>query len=207
MIYSRALELAERFKSYLEPACSRIEIVGSVKRADKREVHDIEYLVILNGKHPRPEFGRPKEVHTTMLSKILADLEYQDLIRPAGNKADGDKLKRRAIKDTGEVNEFCMEIFIVNEKTWGIQNVIRTGPGLFSHRFVTPENIVFYDPDTQQSWNGFLPKRYKYVKGETSIMEGNKVLDLPEEKDVIALLGHGWIAPNERREFSLRPKP
>lgn len=142
MIYSQALLLAEKLKALLEPACSRIEIVGSVKRADKREVHDIEFLAILNGKHPRPEFGKPKDVHTTMLGKILADLEYADVIRQASNKADGDKLKRRAIIGTGEMNEFCMEIFIVTPQTWGIQNVIRTGPGLFSHRFVTPDRIV-----------------------------------------------------------------
>lgn len=206
MIYPQALELAEKFCDLLAPACSRIEIVGSLKRGDKRDVHDIEFLVILNGKRPVPEFGRPKNVYLTMLDKILADLEYQDLIRQAANKANGDKLKRRAIRGTGEINEFCMEIFIVNEKTWGIQNMIRTGPGLFSHRFVTPENIFFYDPDTNRKWNGFLQKKYKYIKGETAITEDGKILDLPEEKDVIALLGKGWIPPNERREFSLREK-
>lgn len=35
MLLSRALEIAEQYKSTLESACSRIEIVGSVKRGGK----------------------------------------------------------------------------------------------------------------------------------------------------------------------------
>lgn len=203
MNFSRAMQIAQEMYEYLLPACDRLEIVGSLKRADSVDVHDIEFLMILNGKHPRPEFGRPKEVYKTMLDKILADLQYQDILKTPFNPADGDKLKRRAIANTGELNQFCVEMFIVTPKTWGIQNVIRTGPGLFSHRYVMNKGNFFVENDVR--YEGFLPKKYTYIRGETIIKEGDKVLDLPEEIDAIELLGHGWIAPGKRKQFALQP--
>lgn len=56
MEYQKALEYAELFKERLAPACIRIEIVGSVKRADKQDVHDIEILLIPKDERPVPVF-------------------------------------------------------------------------------------------------------------------------------------------------------
>lgn len=47
-----ATQFAKDFLEKLMPACIRGEIVGSVKRADKPEVHDIELLLIAKTKNP-----------------------------------------------------------------------------------------------------------------------------------------------------------
>lgn len=202
MDLSRARTIAEQYKNTLESACSRIEIVGSVKRGDKPEVHDIEILMILNGKAPRPIFGmNPKSLQPTMLDQLLYDLQQSGILRTPVRKADGERYKKFAIVSESQLNEFCLDLFIVTERTWGIQNVIRTGPSLFSHCFVTPLGMPCTDHQTGKRYRGLLPLKYQYIKGETKIMEGDRELDLPEERDAIELLGLGWIEPKNRKNY------
>jgi DNA polymerase/3'-5' exonuclease PolX len=199
------LELAKHFANdflqKLMPACVRGEIVGSVKRADKPEVHDIEILLIAKDEKPVPEFGKPQAIYTSKLQKVLADLEYGGYLRQAARKADGDRYKKRAIIGSGELNEFCLDLFIVSPETWGLQNVIRTGPSLFSHAFVTNQNQQILDRATGSKYAGLLPNHLEYIRGETVIKnrKTGEVLLLPEEQDAIAVLGHGWIEPAQRR--------
>lgn len=195
-----AIITANEFMAYLAPACARIEIVGGVKRQDAREVHDIELLMILNGQHPRPEFG-DKVIHKTMLDKILYDLKDVGRLRDPLKRANGEKYKKFAIVDTGALNEFCLDLFIVNESTWGIQNVIRTGPKFFAHSYVTPQGVKWVDRESGQRGYGLLPEIYQYVRGETCIMAGDVRMNLPDEEDAIALLGYGWIEPGKRRNY------
>lgn len=210
MEYYAALEIAKMFEKRLFPVCVRIEIVGSVKRHDKPEVHDIEILLIPKNERPVPEFGKPNQVYKTALDKLLADLEYDGLIKQASDKKDGERYKKRVIRNTGELGEFCLDLFIVNRVTWGLQNVIRTGPSLFSHRFVTNKNVGFWDKKTQRKWMGFLPTEYQYVRAKDSpdklshIKKGDEFLAIPEERDAIELLGHGWIPPNERTAWAIK---
>jgi DNA polymerase/3'-5' exonuclease PolX len=183
MRFVTAKELAERLARLIDPGCVRLEIVGSVKRADKNEVHDIEFLVIANEKTPRPEFGQ-KVLHKTMLDKLLYELCLNGVLKFIKG---GDKYKQYAIVEAQTINPFCLELWIVNPSTWGIQNVIRTGPKEFSHRFVTPKSI-----------GGLLPDDCQYIRGETRIERNGQSLSLPEEKDAIELIGRGWIAPKDR---------
>lgn len=209
MEYAKALTYANDFYSLLLPACEALEIVGSVKRNDKPEVHDIEYLAILKNQRPVPEFGKPNQIYKTILEKILSEMEYNGLVRQAMVKRDGERLKKRAIIGTGEVNEFCFEIYIVTLGTWGIQNVIRTGPSLFSHRFVTNQRFGFWDEKTQRRYTGLLPNDLTYVKGEPNkgtysyIKRGEERLALPTELDAIEVLGLGWIPPCDRGKVAL----
>ncbi len=200
MNYPQALSIAEQYQELLRPACERIEIVGSVKRADKPDVHDLEILLILKSGHPRPEFGS-KVVYLTHLDQILARLQATKMLREPLKKANGEKYKKFAICKYSEVNDFCLDLFIVRPETWGVQNVIRTGPRIFSHCFVTNQGMTAFDRETGMSYEGLLPVEYTYVRGETKIMRGEEVLSLPEEGDAIALLGHGWIEPKDRRKF------
>ncbi len=186
MEYIKAKYLADKFYELIKPACVRIEIVGSVKRADKLDVHDIEYLVIANDRTPRPDFGQ-KVVFKTMLDKVLHELCEQGLLKFVKG---GEKLKQYSILEADTLNPFHMELYIVRPETWGIQNVIRTGPSEFSHRFVT-----------NKAYGGLLPDDCEYIRGETQIKRQGKVLDLPEEADVIGLLGLGWIEPKHRHRL------
>lgn len=197
------------FRTKLSPFCERIEVVGSVKRNDKPEVHDIEILLIQKQGYPIPEFGKPN-IYTNWIEKAMADLEYEGLLRQATKKADGDRYKKRAIIGTGELNEFCLDIFVVTKTTWGLQNLIRTGPSLFSHRAVTNRNAIAFDRETGNKYSGFLPNDLKYIRAKDApdklsrVMRGTEVLKLPEERDAIEMLGFGCIPPNERRAWSLR---
>ena len=200
MEYKQALAVANQYLELLRPASERIEIVGSVKRADKLDVHDIEILMIPKPGHPRPEFGS-KVIYKTHLDQILDRLQATRLLRQPLRKANGEKYKKFAIVKYSEPNEFCLDIFIVRAETWGLQNVIRTGPSIFSHCFVTNQGQTAFVRETGKSYKGLLPVEYQYVRGETKIMRGEEVLSLPEESDAIALLGHGWIEPAKRRQY------
>lgn len=200
MIYTEAKTLAEKLARIVITGCHRLEIVGSVKRADKAECHDIEFLVIANEKTPRPEFGQ-KVIHKTMLDKVLHEMCQDGLLKFVKGK---DRLKQYEIVEAGTVNPFHLELWIVRPETWGIQNVIRTGPSLFSHRFVTNKSSTCFVRETGRTWKGLLPDQYTYVRGETKILQGETALSLPEEADALALLGLGWIEPKDRRHIAAR---
>jgi len=193
MIWEEAKQHADKLLKLIEPGCLRAEIVGGVKRHDKPECHDIEILVIANEKTPRPEFGQ-KVIHRTMLDKVMYEICQAGTLRFLEGK---DRLRKYAILDVRTIEPFKLELYIVKPETWGIQNVIRTGPSLFSHRFVTnKKRTVFHDGE---QYPGLLPDEYTYIRGETKIMRGAETLSLPEEGDALGLLGLGWIAPNARR--------
>ncbi len=202
MLLQKAQQITSKLFDIFAPVCERLEVVGGVKR-EKKDVHDVEFLMILKEGRPLPEFGKPKNIYQTHLDQLLADMEYEGILRQASDKKDGARYKKRALIGTGELNEFCVDLFIVTEKTWGIQNVIRTGPALFSHRFVTNRDKKFYSYELKREFYGFLPNDLEYVRGETVIERGGVVLDLPSEKDVIELLGVGWIPWTERASFAL----
>ena len=203
MELQKAQQITSKLFDIFAPICKRIEWVGGVKR-EKKDVHDIEFLMILKEGRPLPEFGKPKNLYETHLDKLLADMEYDGILRQASDKKDGGRYKKRALIGTGELNEFCVDLFIVNEKTWGIQNVIRTGPALFSHRFVENRSKKIYSRELGREFWGFLPNDLEYIRGETEIRRGGVALNLPWESDVINLLGVGWIEWNKRADFALR---
>lgn len=205
MEWSDANKLANSLLEKLKPGCLRIEVVGSVKRHDRDECGDIEILCIVDPKAPRPEFGF-KEVFKNGLEKVIRRLEQDGILGTpvVKKKADGDKLKRRSIlkrNSIGQFGEFCLELFIVRPETWAIQNVIRTGPRMFSHAFVSPKGMTLYDVGSGKNFHGLLPKEYQYVSGETIIKRGEQILDLKEERDAIELLGLGYIEPRDRWRY------
>lgn len=212
MNYDNARTLAEKYLSLISPVCIRAEIVGSTKRMKPEDIHDIEILLIQKPGNPLPEFGRPKNIYKTHLDKLLADMEYNGLIRQAADKKDGDKLKKRAIIGGDNLNEFCIEFYIVTPATWGLQNLIRTGNAWFSHRCVTNKNVMAWNRETGAKMPGFLPNDLRYVKGkdlesgESCIKRGEEILALPEEQDVINLIFGKWIEPKDRAAYAERMK-
>lgn len=206
MIFENALEHANKILDIIRPTCERVELVGSLKRADKHEVGDIEFLLIPKDQRPVATFGRPKEVFGSIFEKALYDMEGEGMLKQSAvKKCDGPKQKRRAIVGVGGINEFCVEFFIVNPKTWGVLNVIRTGPALFSHRYVTNKRTALIVKEMNgEEFRGLLPNHLEWVRGEASIKHNGRILDLPEETDAIDILGLGWIAPADRGRVALR---
>lgn len=196
MLLSDALPLAEKYLSLLSPGCVRIETVGSVKRQDSFEVHDLEFLIIPDENRAPLEFG--KKIPQINFYKVLNDLESRGLLRFVKGAS---RQRQYQLTEVNSLNPFILELWIVNPLTWGIQNVIRTGPTLFSHCYVMNRSLTYWDEKTNRRYRGLLPDDLKYIRGETKIMSGDAVLSLPEEKDALALIGHGWVEPKKRREL------
>jgi len=168
MDYAKAYDLSRHFLKLLTPVGTRIEPVGSIKRADPnthiKGVHDIEFLIIPDPSRIPPVFGAGRDQPKNKLEQLIADLRADGVIADPDRKANGERYKKFAIvgaeQDSREVEEriaenagamskeFCLELFIVTPRTWAIQNVIRTGPSAFSQRFVTSENSVCFHKPT-----------------------------------------------------------
>lgn len=221
MEYQLAFSLARKFYALLEPACAQAMIVGSVRRADDKArtkgVHDIEILLIPKADVATDMFGHPlpdDQQPANALDELLAQLKEQNIIAvpQIARKADGQRYKKFAIPGYNyfdpierKTKEFCLELWIVTPKTWGIQAVIRTGPSEFSASFVNPDTEIFFHKASGKRLRGLLPAYYQYVAGETRIVvrSTGEELDLPTEESVIALLGlnssdNHWIDPSER---------
>lgn len=213
MEYKQAYALTQKFLEILRPVAVRIETVGSVKRADNKAltqgVHDIEFLLIQDPSRIPPVFGGGLDQPKNKLERLIAEMKADGLITDPSRKANGEKYKKFSITGLQELNEFHLELFIVTERTWAIQNVIRTGPSAFSQRFVTNESEVCYHQATGRKYKGLLPDYYQYIKGETEIRVRNtgEVLVLHEEADAIRLLGlreseNYWIPPEDRWKYT-----
>lgn len=187
--HEEAMKIAQDMVRFLADLCTQIEIVGSLKRGS-RMVGDIELLMILDPTRPRVQFGDKKIYLTRLDQRLATDPNIPYKLQEAIHKANGPALKRFAFTDYSRpMDDFCIELFIVKPETWGIQNVIRTGPKAFSKRYVTNKRA-----------GGLLPNHLTYIKGETRIRDENtmQLLDLPTEEAAIGILSRGWIPPEER---------
>jgi len=198
MKHADALMIAQGLVERLRPACTRIEIAGSIRRG-KADVKDIEIVAIPDLTPlppPRPMFGQPRpQWHKTALDKLVFELCLEGWMRP--NMA-GPKYKKLKIDlaHFGMKDEFVLlDLFLVTPPAeWGVQMVIRTGPADFSHWLVT-----------RQSYGGAMPSLYRVQDGavwlgarEEKNPDPSTKLSMPEEMDFFEFLGLGWIEPGER---------
>lgn len=198
MLYEQALSLANKYRELLSPGSTRIEIVGSVKRGDQLDVKDIEFLIIPDERRAPLKFGH--KIPPINFYRVIGELEAEGLLQ---FKMGASKQRKYAITEVNTINPFILELWIVREETWGIQNVIRTGPALFSHAYVTNRNLTFYDEKSKHEYHGLLPEELEYLKGETMIRPrgGSVPILLPEERDALAVIGYGWVEPKDRRRL------
>jgi DNA polymerase/3'-5' exonuclease PolX len=192
MLHSAALKTAETLLAYLQPACSRIEIKGSIARL-KPEPKDIELLAIpVPGQVAagRPEFGKPiPKVYPSLLDKLLDELEQLGAIY---FKKDGPRYKQFRMMDVG----IDVDLFLVLPPSqWGVQAVIRTGPAEFGHWMVTRKCKGGALPDNYIVQDGVVGERIRTAKGDARQGE----ISMPEEIDFLSFCGLGWIEPKDRR--------
>lgn len=187
MNYLIAKHIADELVAGLAPACQRIEVAGSVRRA-KPEVKDIELVCIPKPGAPRPEFGQ-KPI-ASWLEHGLLELEQGNYL--GSRLKDGDKYKQIVINTKGlgfiTPEMFKLDLFIVRPETWGVQFAIRTGPAEFSHKLVT-----------KQEWGGWLPDQMKVEDGLLWDTKNRQVFPTPEEQDFFAAIGVEWLEPKARR--------
>lgn len=191
MKHAEALVIAQGLVERLRPACTRIEIAGSVRRG-KAEPGDIEIVAIPDLSplpRPRAEFGKPLPVqHKTMVDKIVAEmLDSGDVYLKAG----GPKYKKLWLNE----ERIQLDLFLVTPPAeWGVLFMIRTGPENFGHWCVTRKSRGGALPDEYIVEDGAVGRRERTDKGDAR----RGVIAMPEEIDFLNFLGLGWIEPGER---------
>ena len=192
MQHNTALKVAEALLDHLQPACSRIEIKGSIARL-KPEPKDIELLAIpVPGKvtSGRPEFGKPlPKIYPSLLDKLLDEMEQRDELY---FEKDGPRYKQLWLKYAG----IAVDLFLVLPPAqWGVQAVIRTGPAEFGHWMVTRKCKGGALPDDYLVEGGVVGERVRTEKGDARQGE----IPMPEEIDFLRFCGLDWIEPKDRR--------
>lgn len=203
MKYAEALAVAEDLVEHLRPACTRIEIKGSIARL-KDEPGDIEILAVPDPSpvaRERPQFGKPiPRSYNTLLDKMVDGMRIDKKI---DLYADGDRQKKFWMIEAG----IKVDLFIcIPPSHWGVQAVIRTGPKEFGHWCVTNRKYDGALPDEY-----FVKHQVVWIKSEIGKYDipddQDKAIDLltptnhltmPEEINFLNLLGLGWIEPKDR---------
>lgn len=192
MKYKDALRVAEWLADELSPGCERIEIAGSIRRR-KPDVKDVEIVAIPSKKVPRPEFGEP--VDNSILARQLRSLEEDLMLKRIKG---GEKYLQFEIRRLVEfcipepLNPFCLDLFLVTPPSqWGVEYLIRTGPGDFSRWIVT-----------QKSKGGALPDGY-FVKHNVVWTFGTQVPNKAEDATEIMCELNSVVMPEERHYFEL----
>lgn len=207
MNYADALMIAEGIRLKIEPVCFRHMIGGGLRR-HKRDVHDIEMLCVPYATSPVPKFG-DRVIHKTHLDKVLYELEGEGLLMRVKGK---DRMKQYVINTEHWgikcLNEFKIEFYIcLPPAQFGIQAVIRTGPGSeednFSRQCVTPRADGGYLPD------GYRVKHLAVWNANDLDAKGEPLphktpWPMPEEEDFLRFLGLGWIEPSARHAHWVR---
>jgi DNA polymerase/3'-5' exonuclease PolX len=186
-----ALLIAQGLVEYLRPACTRIEIAGSIRRL-KADVKDIEILAIPDLTPlpmPRAEFGKPvPKVHKTQIDALLHAMELAGDISLDKN---GDRYKKFLFKPAS----IFVDLFLVLPPAqWGVQFVIRTGPAEFGHWLVTRKAKGGGLPNEYIVQDGVVGQRVRGEKGD----ERQGEISMPEEIDFLNFLELGWIEPRDR---------
>lgn len=170
--YAEMLPKAQAIVQSLQPYVTRIEIAGSLRRAEAM-IGDVEIVAIpvfyadLFG-----ELTTDSAVDTWMGS--LRNYPTFSLIR------GGDKLKSFHLEGV-KVDLFLQP----DPATWGVNYLIRTGPWFFSRWLVT-----------KQQHGGACPNDLSV--SDARIWCNGTPLPTPDEEDVFRLFGMEWIAPADR---------
>lgn len=205
-----AAGIAAKITRCLEPGCERIEVVGSIRRRCTT-VGDVELLVIPRPHpHPRkasrPRAGAPSlfgaaepsigDVNT-YLDVELEKLLQQNKLAWGGRSCNGPRQKRLEIVAWPGV---YLELFIVSAETWGVQQLIRTGPAAFAHQAVTWAGQVTGGPEGMRGLPGLLPRNMKVQAGRLWKVESGTYhpLPTPTDREVFAALGQPYREPWER---------
>lgn len=169
---------AKRLVEFLNPACERIEIAGSIRRK-KAMVGDIEIVAI-----PKPEEGLFEKSYDGY--RVQNYLLFGDKEPPAVYM-----LERPFFSKQGpwycqfQFMGFTVDLFLATPEKWGCVYLIRTGSADFSRRMVT-----------KRSQGGYCTDGFYFKDGR--LWHGEEVIETAEEEDVFRALGLNWVEPEER---------
>jgi DNA polymerase/3'-5' exonuclease PolX len=179
----QALMIGQEIKWHMEMACTRIEIVGSVRRA-KPDVGDIELMYI----------GRSKEmpVQGDMFASAetnLADLAIENMIshgvlekrvNAVGRTAYGPQIKLMRHVKSG----LPVDLFAATDLNWWNYLVCRTGPAESNTRIACEARA--------RGW-----KWTPYGAGFESL-DGARSRAVASEREVFEFVGLPYLNPKDR---------
>ena len=174
MKYIKALTIAEKYKKELEEFCSRVEIVGSIRRK-KREVKDVEIVAI-----PICNLTYHLGDWLNQFKKVKGKFpcKYTQIELPEGIKLD---------------------IFFADRHNWGLIYAIRTGSADFSHLVLARGWVE----KGYKSRNGNLHHKdgsVKYIREERELFD---LIELdyiePEKREVEIKMKIGIELENPQR--------
>lgn len=166
-----AMAAANEIIKFIAPACTRIEIAGSLRR-EKLEVGDIEICAIPN--YCEDLFG-DKFYSAAIVGGRLRELGF-DMDK------DGENYKKFYFIRY----QIWVDLFLTTPEQWGLIYLIRTGSADFSRLMVTSKQK-----------GGYMPSNYKVSGGRVWSGE-SKVLATPEESDIFRLWNMKYIEPKMR---------
>jgi len=154
MKLQEAQKIAEKYIGILKPYCQRIKVAGSIKR-EKSEVKDLEIVCI-----PQDLIGFSAEVNKLEKVKGEPTGKYTQRILPEGIKLD---------------------LFMANERNWGLIYAIRVGSAGFSHKVLAC---------------GWVKAGYRSDKG--MLIKNGQEIEVKEEEDLFRIIGIPFIEPKLR---------
>lgn len=194
------LEIAEELVGLLTPGCNSnyIKIAGSLRRG-RTNPKDIEIVCVPRLDITTDMFGN--KVGTT------SHLEAMIYTACLGNWAYDMKTKRNGphYKRLRHVSGIACDLFITDEKRWGIIYTLRTGPGEFSQGLVTlareqgrrvHEGLLHNHVFKRKMVQGADPHWVEIPceKGEHCPL----IIPTPEEIDFFTALGLRFLEPSQR---------
>lgn len=179
---AQAEELAGEIMELLAPYTTRLEVVGSIRRR-KADCGDVEILAV-----PRFEEWPGGDLFGGMVRVNVLNERCRELmeaspfrLRLRGRGAFGERYKQL------EYRGFALDLFsCLPPASWGVLQVIRTGPADFSHRFVSPRRH-----------GGMMPEWAHVRDGAIWHLDG-QLIEAPEETDVFRVLGIPYLDPEAR---------
>jgi DNA polymerase/3'-5' exonuclease PolX len=167
---------AERLRDEMAPYCHRVEVAGSVRRG-KAECRDIELVAIPRWEQlPEPGTLFESPVWTNTLhawalrtGAVVWIKPGTSAIEPWAPKPEG-KYWRGLLSDGTK-----LDLFLADERNFGLIWLIRTGPAEWSQAVVT----------------------HALRLGKPCV-GGSLGVPTPEEADVFAYLGLQWVPPEAR---------
>lgn len=180
MNLSQAKEIADEFAALLRPVCERVEVAGSVRRADKSFVKDIEIVVI------------PTREYYALLESMLADGTIAKAIYDfrKGTTRWGEKYRGMVYRG------LRIEVFCADAINWGYILWLRTGPGDSNTAAVQALN----EDTNLRCIDGYVWFSHHWEReGEKWVArdEQQRVI-LREEEDWFRAIGMPYIPPNAR---------
>lgn len=170
-LWEEAMRVAEELVAALSPACSRIEIAGSIRRHEAW-VGDVELLCI-------PKHAGSADLLNGTIKGLMARgiLDYRFNIR--GSRIYGSRNKLLRHVATG----MPVDIFSTTEECWPVALVVRTGP--------KESNIAIATAALSKGW-------HLRAYGSGFIDENGAEIRCHSERDVFELVGLPYKEPWER---------